>query len=134
MQTFEWFTDAGLATQFGGTLSPTGTNQDYVLYFGTNTASRQVQASSDPGVDQIVLTIADANVSTGHPATDVKLALSAAGLDSAVAGASLNLGLTLTSAAALAVYIRLTDSTGAAAGVDTDLSITFNSIIETATA
>lgn len=133
METFKWYTDAGLATEFSGTFLPTGTAHDYILYFGSNTASRQVQAASDPGVDQIALSIVDANSGTGHPATDVKLATTLLGLDSATAGAGLNLGATLTSAAATTVFVRLTDSTGGAAGVDTDLSITMNSIIETAT-
>ncbi len=59
---FKLYTDTGLTSLFGGTLdlihqSDFSDNpQDFVLYFGSNTANRKLEASSNPGVDQITLT------------------------------------------------------------------------------
>lgn len=65
---FDLFTDAGQTTAFTGTLTflhytdlSDGT-QDGVLYFGSNTVGRKVEANSDPGVDNITLTPTDAIV------------------------------------------------------------------------
>jgi hypothetical protein len=60
--TFKLYTDTGLVSPFGGTFelihnSDFSDNpQDFVLYFGSTTANRVLQATSNPGVDQITLT------------------------------------------------------------------------------
>jgi hypothetical protein len=60
--TFKLYTDTGLTALFGGSLelvheSDFSDNpQDFVLYFGSTTANRKLEASSNPGVDQITLT------------------------------------------------------------------------------
>lgn len=60
--TFKLYTDSGLISLFGGTYELTHQSdfsdnpQDFVLYFGSNTANRTLQATSNPGVDQITLT------------------------------------------------------------------------------
>lgn len=60
--TFKLYTDSGLLSLFGGTFELTHESdfsdnpQDFVLYFGSNTANRILQATSNPGVDQITLT------------------------------------------------------------------------------
>ena len=63
--TFDLFTDLGQTTAFTGILSfvhytdlSDGT-QDGVLYFGSNTVGRKVEADSNPGVDNITLTPTD---------------------------------------------------------------------------
>jgi len=60
--TFKLYTDTGLTSLFGGTLSLvhspdfSDNPQDSTYYFGSTTANRQLQAASNPGVDQITLT------------------------------------------------------------------------------
>lgn len=63
--TFDLFTDSAQTTAFTGTLTFThytdlsdGT-QDGVLYLGSNTAGRKIEANSNPGVDNITLTPTD---------------------------------------------------------------------------
>jgi len=89
---------------------------DRVLYFGSPRAGRICQAASAPGTD---------------PAGDVRLALSAGGLDTAVGGAALDLPETIDGgmAWAIAVHIRVLDSTHAS-GVHNDLSLVTNTLRE----
>ena len=70
-ETFDLFTNTGLTTSFGGVYSLVHkTNlsdnpQDFTLYFGSlgssagDTADRKIQATSNPGTDNIVLTPVD---------------------------------------------------------------------------
>ncbi len=63
--TFGFYTDSGLVTPFSGLFQLTNNTdfsdnpQDFVLYFGSNAVSTQLQASSNPGVDNVTLTPAD---------------------------------------------------------------------------
>lgn len=62
--TFKMWTDSGLTSAFGGTYQLTHESdfsdnpQDNTLYFGSDeaTGTRNLQATSNPGVDQITLT------------------------------------------------------------------------------
>jgi hypothetical protein len=60
--TFKLYSDTGLTSLFGGTLTLVHKSdfsdnpQDFVLYFGSTTANRKLQAASNPGVDQITIT------------------------------------------------------------------------------
>lgn len=62
---FKLYTDSGLTTPFGGTLQLVHNTdlsdnpQDFVLYFGSEEDDRQLQANSNPGVDEISLTPTD---------------------------------------------------------------------------
>lgn len=62
---FKLYTDSGLTTLFGGTLSLVHNTdlsdnpQDTTLYFGSTDDTVQLQANSDPGVDNITLTPTD---------------------------------------------------------------------------
>lgn len=66
--TFDLFTDDALTTAFTGTLTFThytdlsDNPQDTVLYLGSTNAARKIQANSNPGVDNIVVTPTDAVV------------------------------------------------------------------------
>lgn len=134
--TFGFFTDPALTTplvarlQFVQAVS-SPTPADKVLYFGSPELGRVCQANSSPGVDPIVVSIADASPGSGVPPADVKLALSAAGLDSAVGGASLTLPATVASGVdgALEIHIRVLDSTHVG-GLDTGLSLVTNTLAE----
>ena len=103
---------------------------DVQIWFGSATASRKARASSNPGVDQIAVTIADSATGSGEPASAVKLATSQGGLDSATAGASLNIGTQVLSGSGNAVsfWVRIDDAT-LATGAYTDLSLSA-SIVE----
>lgn len=63
--TFKLYTDTGLTIPFSGILQIThetdlsDNDQDFVLYFGSMTTARQLEANSNPGVDQITLTPTD---------------------------------------------------------------------------
>lgn len=105
---------------------------DKTVYFGSTVTGNKAQSNVNPGVNQIVLSVIDANNTTGSPSTEFKLALSSAALASAVAGAALNLGLTVTSGVANAVpiYTRRNSVLGVA-GTYNDLSLETNVLIET---
>lgn len=59
---FKLYTDSGLTTLFGGTISLTHLSdlsdnpQDNTYYFGSTITTRIAQARSNPGIDQITLT------------------------------------------------------------------------------
>lgn len=196
---FKLYTDSGLTTLYGGTSTFTHNsdlsdgNQDIQLWFGSNTASRQLQATSNPGTDNITLTPTDIlpawvastaytlgqtveptadngfryvcttagttgatqptwsttignTVTDGtviwtvyaqtHEPTEIKLATTAAGLDSATAGAALSLGTTLTSGVgnAVEINIRVTNAvTTVSSNVGyPEISIDINAVTETA--
>lgn len=133
MADFKLYTNAALTVEFVGPLTSTQNSdgstgrQDFQFWLGSTVAGKTLQADSNPGVDQIALSVLDAAASTGHAATEIKLALTQAGLDSAVGGASLNLGTTITSLVANAktFWVAWTDATGVV-GTSTELSITTN--------
>jgi hypothetical protein len=134
--TFKFFSDAGLTTPLAAPLfvtqnSSSPTAVDSVIYFGSATAGRIAQAASDPGVDELTVSIVDANSGTGSPATDVKLALSSGGLAGATGGAALDIGTEIESgtAGAVEIHVRILDSTHAVA-LNTDLSLAVNSLAE----
>lgn len=64
--TFKLYNDTALTSAFNGTLQVTHEtdlsdgSQDFVLYLGSATSSRKLQANSNPGVDNITLTPTDA--------------------------------------------------------------------------
>lgn len=76
--TFGLYTDSGLTTLFTGTLSFThytdlsDGNQDTVLYLGSTNSTRQLEANSNPGVDNIVLSITE-NVDAWQASTAYSL-------------------------------------------------------------
>lgn len=138
--TWKFYTDSGLTTELVGNLviaqnqdGSTG-DIDGVLYFGSTEASKTLQADSNPGVDQISISITDSdpNPGTTPEATDLKLATSNGGLAGATAGAALDLGVTLTSGVGNAVAVHYRQATPTApVGNYTELSLTTNLLRET---
>lgn len=133
---FGFYSDAALTTPVTARLpfvqpvaSPVAV--DRLVYFGSPLAGRMCQASSDPGVDPVVISITDANAGSGSPAGDLRLALTVGGLDTAIGGAALDLPETINSgvSGAVAVYMRVLDSTHAS-GVNNDLSLATNTLRE----
>jgi hypothetical protein len=137
MATFALYTDSGLtelltgnlvaAQNYDGSTPPV----DFTLWVGSNAADKQLRAQSNPGVDQITFSINDADPGNGHETTEVSLALTLSGLDSAVAGDPLNIGTTVLSGTsnAIPIYIRVDDATGVV-GTSTELSIATNTLQE----
>lgn len=134
--TFGFFLDASLTSPLTTALKASGTTTDFRLWFGSaeTAGAYQVEADSDPGVDQIEVSITDSAPSTGHAASAVKLALLQSGLSGATGGAALDLGTTIESGSANAVefWVRVTDAVGSLA-TSTELGLTTNDIVETAT-
>lgn len=94
--------------------SPAGAVARAIVYFGSAWSGLQVQAA---GGGPIVLSLAPVSAPAPgavHPVTDYKLALSDAGLDTAIAGASLSLPSAVAGGAgnAVAIHIEANDSTG----------------------
>lgn len=134
---FGYFADAGLTTQASLTFTQESDGStgpvDEVVYFGSTETGRKLEANSQPGVDQITISVTDTAPGSGHETTEVKLALTAAGLDTAVAGGSLDVGTVINSepANSVEIHVRVEDATGTV-GVSTELGITSNEVIETA--
>jgi len=115
------YTDAACTNEFSGTLQLihrtdlSDNPQDNVFYYANidedpaDNGVYQKQAASNPGTDPLLLSVVDATVGAGHEASEVTLATTAAGLDTATAGAALDLGTTLTSglSGAQPVHIRV---------------------------
>jgi hypothetical protein len=133
--TFKFYTDASLTVALSTSLKASGTTTDFHLWFGSaETADAyQVEAESDPGVDQISVSITDTTPGSGHEATAVKLALTEAGLATAVAGDPLDIGTSVASGAANAVevWVRVTDAVGSLA-TSTELGLTTHDLVESA--
>ena len=128
--TFKFWTSSGMTTEHSGTIS-TDTNGTFVFWFGSTDATRQVQASSAPGVDPITVTPTDSSPSSGHDVNDIELS------DDNVTwttnnGSALSLPVTISGGAgnAVPIYVRLTDRTSG--GIpSTELSLVFNTLVET---
>lgn len=127
---FKLWTDSGMTTEFdweGGDKLQFDTDGDSVLYFGSNDPTKECQAV---GGGDIVLTPTDAG-GDAHAATEIKLASTSAGLDSATGGSTLTITGPLAGGTASPIHIRMTDSTGGGVA-STALSIEFNNLEEQA--
>ncbi len=139
------YTDSALTTEFGGTLQFahkadfSDNPQDGVLYYGNidedpgDNQVMQQEALSNPGVDDIAVSIVDADVGSGHEADEITLALTAAALDTNVAGASLVLGTTLLSGVseAVEVHYRVANAVDTPS-VSSELSLSWTETVDTA--
>jgi hypothetical protein len=139
MQTFYIYTDAALTSVFSNYLTAVQNSDgssppvDFQLWLGSTASGKKLQTETSPGTGLITASVTDLAPSSGHPASDIKLATTQGGLASATGGASLTLGSTILSGVgnAATFWVRMTDSTHVA-GVSTELSITFNALIELA--
>lgn len=126
------YKDAALTEQFDDAsdtldaFAVNGSSGDGVFYVGDPDDTIKIQASSDPGVDPITVSITDSGTGTGVDELDIKLAVSSAGLDSATGGASLNLGATILGgvANAVAVHYRWSNSVGGSTYTEISLEVT----------
>lgn len=125
--TWKFYSDAGLVSQITTLVAQQSTVRTYEtkrVYFGSIEAGKTLYADSNPGVDPIVISLVDAFPGSDLDATDVRLALSEAGLASATPGASLSLGTSLSSGVgnAVVLWVRFYAS-GEVPGVHTDLKL-----------
>jgi hypothetical protein len=132
--TLQFFLDAALTTPVA---TPVNVQQaddgssgpvDMLLYLGSTAVGKKFQATSNPGVDQITISIEDAVPAGGdQEATVLKLALTALGLDTAIAGDPLDGGVQILSGVgnALPVYVRAEDLTMT---VSTSLEISLQTV------
>lgn len=136
---WDYYTDAALTSVFDGDLAFDHKSdlsdgpQDRLIYFGNPIDGYSAQAASNPGVDQITHSIVDSDVGNGHESSEVQLASTLAGLDSATAGAALDHGNSLSSGVANAIelYIRITNAVTETHSQRVDLTIERNDIVET---
>lgn len=112
-------------------LATLGGSADFVAYFGTTSAGKQLAAASDPGVAPVQILPFDTAAGAGLSASIVKLALSAGGLDAAVGGAALNVGTVIGSNTTVTVHIRVT-LPATEEGLYTDVVLRTNDVIESA--
>lgn len=137
MASFGFFSDPGLTTPLAGSLdfaqSRDGSTGAVVrtIYFGSAASGRVVRAASNPGVDSIVLSIVDGTPAGGSPSSDVTIGFDETFM-SRLPGLSLSLGTVVNSGVsnAIAIYVRVQDSTGVLA-VNTDISLAMNTLEET---
>ncbi len=132
------YKDPGLTQQFDDAIDTLGASAlnggdgDGYFYFGDPDDTIKIQADSDPGIDQISVSITDSAPGSNVEAAHVKLALTQGGLAGATGGASLNLGSTINGgvAGAVAVWYRWTNSVGG--GTYTDILLDLPARVESA--
>lgn len=134
---------ASQTTEFGGTLQLVHKDdlsdnpQDTLLYFANidddpgDNGVIKMEAYSNPGTDDLVISIADASVGSGHEADEITLATTAAALDTNTAGASLSLGTQLLSGVSnrQEIHIRVENAV-TSVGNSTELSSGINQTVE----
>lgn len=136
MASIDLYVDAALSTAAVSPLEFVQDNQGVAppharrFFLGSiDAAGTLFEAASNPGVDQITLSITDADPGAHQETTSIKLARTEAGLATAVPGAALDLGTSITAGAAGAVevWVQWTDST-AVAYTDGALSLVINTL------
>lgn len=137
---FSFFHDAALTSEITALNPLTATQEtsgalppvDKTIYLGSTTTGNQIRATSNPGVDPIVVSVVDDDAGSGAPATEFRMSLSPI-TGAETPGDPLVLSHTLFSGVANAVpiYTRRTSAV-VIAGLYTDLSLQTNSITESA--
>ncbi len=130
---FGFFSDAGLTVPIT-TLRHFSTQADRLVYFGSATAGQQLQDDAAPGVDNVMVSVADSAGGSGLTASSIKLASTNGGLTAATGGASLSLGPTVLAGSGNAkpIHIRFDTSSGVTGTDYTDLSLAVAGVIESA--
>lgn len=136
---FAFYTNAGLTVPLSGNIvfeEPTDHSSfapNVPIYLGDPSTGDPVylKATSDPGVDQITISITDSAAGSGQEASNIKLATTEAGLATATAGAPLDLGVQIQSGVANAavIWIQFRDSNGIQ-GTSTELGLETNQLGE----
>ena len=139
MSTFGFFTDTALTSaapsplQFSHNSDFSDNPQDTQLFLGSLGSSLKIEANSNPGVDNITISVADSDPGNNHEATEIKLATTQGGLAAATPGAALTVGTEVLSGAAndFEFWMRVTNAVATVETI-TELSVTTNSVRESA--
>lgn len=133
-----FYSDAGLTVPLASLEAAQSTDGsaaavDRIVWLGSPVAGYVFQASSDPGVDPLVVSIVDSLTGLQIPASSLRLAATAGGLPGATPGASLTLDVEIVAGAgnAAEVYVRV-DAAAIAAGVYDNLSLACVETLEVA--
>jgi len=136
---FAFYTDSSLTVPLAGNLvfeepvDHSSTPDDIILYYGapSSTPETKVKASSDPGVDQIAVSITDSDVGNGHEAAEITLSADGTDWGTRTPGDPLDLGTEILSTPANAkqVHVRSRDDTDTQ-GNSTELGLTTNNLNE----
>lgn len=104
---------------------------DYTIYLGSTIPGKRFRAASNPGIDEIAVSIVDTDPGGGQSVAAVRLARTAEDLDSATPGAPLNIGTEISSGAgnAVEVHIRI-EADNLDAGTYSDLSLMTSPLVE----
>jgi len=130
------YKDALLTQQFDdavdtlGAAAVNGSSDDGVFYVGTPNAANKVEAASNPGIDNINVSISDSNVGPNPNVDDIKLALTNGGLDGAVGGTALSLGATISGGPGGAVQVHYRWTNDAGGTVYTNITLDLDARIE----
>lgn len=122
------YKDAGLTELFDDAVDTldaqavNGASGYGVFYVGSPDEDIKIQATSDPGIDPIEISIDDASPGSGVEDTHIKLSLSS-DFSGSTGGASLSLGATINGGVgnAVPVYYQWSNSIGA--GTYTEISL-----------
>ncbi len=124
-----FYSDAGMTVPLSRLEAAQATNGsagvvDRVVWLGSPVSGYVFQASSDPGVDSVVVSIVDSLTGLQIPASSLRLAATSGGLAGATPGDPLDLGVEIESGTgnAAEVYVRV-DAAAIAAGVYDNLSL-----------
>lgn len=132
-----FFLDSGLAqpaARLSATAAADGSgSSEHVFYFGGTDATRKHVAASDPGVDQIEVSIEDSAGGTALLPSALRLATTQGGLGSATPGAALSVGTSIIggSAHAVAVWVRV-DAPAIDAAIYDNLWLVTNALLSQA--
>lgn len=137
--TYKFFHDSSLTQEITALDPLTATQEtsgalgpvDKTVYLGSVASGNKAEASSDPGVDPIVVSVVDTASGSGAPASEIKLALSSGGLSTAVAGAALTLATEILSGVgnAVPIYVRRASAL-TVPGAYTDIQLQTNNLNE----
>ena len=131
---FGLYMDAGLTTPFtqlavAQDVSASLPAVSQRVFFGCPTAGKTLYAQSAPNVDSIILSVEATGA--GESASSIKLSATSAGLATAVAGASIDLGKSILGGVnnAISFWVRITSQQTVAGQYD-NLQLTTNDLVE----
>ncbi|WP_430010333.1 hypothetical protein [Methylophaga lonarensis] len=131
----KFYADAGLTQELGQLVinqlaNGSTPDVDNVVYLGSTVTGSVFEAQSDPGVDDIVVSIVDDDPGNGVEVSDIRLALTQAGLNTATPGEPLVLGPEINAGAGNAIPVYVRSATPAIAASSTEISLETNDVIE----
>ncbi len=135
MPVFNFYTDTALTSlapspfQISHNSDLSDNPQDFQFFYGSLVADVKAEANSNPGVDNIVISVDDSDPGNNHEDTEIKLATTQGGLAAATPGASLTVGTEVLSGDAndFELWVRVTNAVTTVSTI-TELSIATNTV------